>query len=412
MCLLFFLSLWGPVGVNKVQGQDWGDCLNTYDMPFDVNDDAYDYGWTSVLYSNHDAGSARDITSLSIRMTTKKNLDPSNNDFEWNFEDCSIWMRHTTKAYYSDAKSSDYPVSDYNNWTKVWDNGTMSFYDEDKTYTFDLNGTGGQDQFAYNGDDHIEVLIEHRNTDGDDKYDDDYLGFARDEENGTSSPDDLVGKYGHSDQSWSDAKSNVNRDYYKLMIPELYNGDGTTCQATPLPIELVEFSARRIRDGVKLAWKTASETNNDYFTIERKAAGEAWEPIAKVDGAGDSNSALHYGITDEDPLKERGYYRLKQTDFNGEYSYSDTRTVAPQQPPGEPVRIRSVPSEEVVYIETKKGWGDAEIRIRDMTGRVLDPPVQRSDRHSKIRTDRLPKGVYAIRVRENGWVVRDKFAVR
>ncbi len=411
----FFLLL-SILGVLKgMQGysQDWGDCLNTYDMPFDVNDERYDYGWSSALYSSHDAGNARDITSISIRMTTKKNPDPDNGDFEWKFKDCYIWMRHTTKKYYSDANSSDYPVSDYSNWTKVWDNGTMSFYDEGKTYTFDLNGTGGQDEFVYNGDDNIEVLIEHRNTDGDDKYDDDYLGFARDEQNGTSSPDDLVGKYGHSDLDWADAKSNVNRDYYKLMISELYNGDGTTCEATPLPIELIEFSAQWAGDVVKLAWETASETNNDYFTIERKAAGESWESIAKVDGAGDSNSSLHYGITDENPLKERGYYRLKQTDFNGENSYSGTRTVAPQETPADPVQIRSVPAEEAVYIEAKKGWGDLEIRIRTMTGRVVVPQImQRSDRHRKIRTDRLPKGIYVIRVRGNGRVLRDKFAVR
>ena len=100
-----------------------------------------------------------------------------------------------------------------------------------------------------------------------------------------------------------------------------------------LPIELVDFSAL-LKDSrtVDLAWQTASEKNNDYFTIERSTDGKNWTIIQEVKGAGNSNSVLNYET--EDVLMEKGiyYYRLKQTDFDGAFTYSDIRAVAVNNP--------------------------------------------------------------------------------
>ena len=96
---------------------------------------------------------------------------------------------------------------------------------------------------------------------------------------------------------------------------------------SPLPIVLLNFNASLNNRKVDLTWQTASEHNNDYFTIEKSEDGEHFEPIANIDGAGNSNSLLSYSTIDPNPANGYTYYRLKQTDFDGAFDYSEIRSV-------------------------------------------------------------------------------------
>jgi hypothetical protein len=88
--------------------------------------------------------------------------------------------------------------------------------------------------------------------------------------------------------------------------------------ATPLPITLTRFYANcQGSDKVDLTWVTASEINNDYFTLERSEDGIIWEAFDMIQGAGNSSSELTYKSTDYNPFSGITYYRLTQTDFNG-----------------------------------------------------------------------------------------------
>ena len=90
-----------------------------------------------------------------------------------------------------------------------------------------------------------------------------------------------------------------------------------------LPIELLSFNAVVMdKSRVNLNWQTASEINNDYFTIERSNNGIDWEELKNIDGAGNSSTLLNYSSMDSNPFSGTSYYRLKQTDFDGKYSYS------------------------------------------------------------------------------------------
>lgn len=94
---------------------------------------------------------------------------------------------------------------------------------------------------------------------------------------------------------------------------------------TILPIELLDFKAEYIdkSTGVKLTWTTASEINNDYFTVERSQDGKSWQAIKELNAAGQSRIVRNYQTYDPHPFTGINYYRLKQTDFNGSSSYSD-----------------------------------------------------------------------------------------
>ena len=98
-----------------------------------------------------------------------------------------------------------------------------------------------------------------------------------------------------------------------------------------LPIELVSFTGYNNGSVNILNWTTASELNNDYFTVERSFDGENFIPIGVVEGAGNSNTLLNYTLTDSNPQIGNNYYRLKQTDYDGKYTYSQIINIPVQQ---------------------------------------------------------------------------------
>lgn len=120
--------------------------------------------------------------------------------------------------------------------------------------------------------------------------------------------------------------------------PSIYPGifdwrfsSATTCDRTPatitnicpLPITLLNFAAKYIGPKtVLLDWSTASEVNNDYFTIQRSNDGIHFTDILIVSGAGNSNNINLYNAEDNNALDGISYYRLKQTDYDGHFSYS------------------------------------------------------------------------------------------
>lgn len=114
-----------------------------------------------------------------------------------------------------------------------------------------------------------------------------------------------------------------NNDYFTI--------GSTNLTTTPLPIELVSFNGSYEQPVVVLDWKTASELNNDYFTIERSASGVQFEELGKVPGAGTTSQPRSYSFVDASPFPKQTYYRLKQTDYDGASEYSEIIRVETSQ---------------------------------------------------------------------------------
>jgi hypothetical protein len=100
------------------------------------------------------------------------------------------------------------------------------------------------------------------------------------------------------------------------------NGPGIPNQTVScsfaLPVELLSFQYQHKDKGVELSWETATETQNDFFTIERSYDGLVWEAIHKVEGAKYSTSLQNYSFLDYPKTNKTViYYRLKQTDLDG-----------------------------------------------------------------------------------------------
>lgn len=85
-----------------------------------------------------------------------------------------------------------------------------------------------------------------------------------------------------------------------------------------LPVSLASFTESCVDNQPHLSWTTATEYNNDYFTIERSSDAEQWEKIGTVRANGNSTTASNYEWVDQNPLTNIAYYRLSQTDFDGQ----------------------------------------------------------------------------------------------
>ena len=94
-----------------------------------------------------------------------------------------------------------------------------------------------------------------------------------------------------------------------------------------MPIELVYFEAYNSGDQVYFKWQTASELNNDYFTIECSTDAEDFESLATIQGSGTTNYTVDYDYQYRLNYVGTMYYRLKQTDYDGSSTYSKTEAV-------------------------------------------------------------------------------------
>jgi hypothetical protein len=100
------------------------------------------------------------------------------------------------------------------------------------------------------------------------------------------------------------------------------------CGTIMVPVEWQRFDAFRESSGVRCNWQTATEQQNDFFTVLRSSDMNTWESIGELDGAGNSVVLNSYTFFDPKPLSGTSYYRIKQTDFNGQTDYSEIRAVS------------------------------------------------------------------------------------
>jgi Secretion system C-terminal sorting domain len=174
---------------------------------------------------------------------------------------------------------------------------------------------------------------------------------------------------------------------------------------TPLPIELLDFTAKLSNAAIDLRWTTASELNNDFFTIERlNEEDDIFIQIGAVKGSGTINEIRSYQVYDFAPRAGKNYYRLKQTDLDGQYSYSKI-VMVDYQGPDELVGIYPNPTtQETITIEVKrlKPGQQVPVQIRSTLGVQAFSKVFTADSNGNIdaliRVDKWAQGLYLIQI--------------
>lgn len=162
-----------------------------------------------------------------------------------------------------------------------------------------------------------------------------------------------------------------------------------------LPIELVNFSAYLTNhNSVKLDWETVSEISNDFFVIERSVNGVNWESVIKIDGAGNSSALLQYSTQDENPYDGTSYYRLKQIDFNGDFTYSPIKRIYIDKLKKEPL-IYPNPTAGDFVIDLGVKYKSVTVNILDINRKVIQTHSFHESQLLNLKLEE-PRGVYSV----------------
>jgi hypothetical protein len=174
---------------------------------------------------------------------------------------------------------------------------------------------------------------------------------------------------------------------------------------TIFTIELATFSADWGDNGARLYWATESETDNDFFSVERCVDGLNFELIAEINGAGNSREYNGYEYNDGADLQkyEWIYYRLKQTDFDGKFSYSDLVVLQGQNNKrDEPVHVYPNPAKDIFNVALNGLVNDAEVAVFDIIGQlIIKKQVKAESQILTFNSNNWEAGIYII-VIKNG----------
>jgi hypothetical protein len=252
---------------------------------------SWKYTYSQNIYYKSEINQAGNITELA---------------FEYNGSvstifDIDVYLGHTTKSSFSSTT----------NWISYSDlnlvyNGNYSVSNSVGWYSITFSTP-----FYYNNSDNLVIAVREKTS------------AVQSSSTEFYTEDGVVNRVltYYDDVSVPNPVSPPTAKYHSKWVPSLR----LKIEQPPvaLPIELLYFKGSKYNSENILHWSTASEDNNDYFTIEKTKDGMAWEIIDKEPGAGNSSNQLYYSSVDENVESIINYYRLKQTDYDGKFKYSD-----------------------------------------------------------------------------------------
>jgi hypothetical protein len=167
---------------------------------------------------------------------------------------------------------------------------------------------------------------------------------------------------------------------------------------TPLPISLLSFTAMLAGSSTKLQWVTASERNNDYFTIERSPDGITYTTIAQIKGAGNSDSRIIYDATDNNPLFGVSYYRLKQTDIDGTSTISSLVGISRANKASIPVKVISSGAGQISIAWETATTNVIVVQVYNLLGQqVYETKLPAAESAGSITLDQtFNQGIYLV----------------
>ena len=167
----------------------------------------------------------------------------------------------------------------------------------------------------------------------------------------------------------------------------------------PLPITLLDFKATLVDDRVRLDWVTTAEINNDYFLIEKTLDGKAFETIGKVEGSGNSSTRKSYEYFDFNPSINYSYYRLRQVDFDGQYSYSPLVAISYQ--PLFEFSMYPNPASTVVHLKLGKDsqGKPLSIKLKNLEGRIMKEWYFENTSSVPLSIEGIDTGLYIMELK-------------
>ncbi len=173
----------------------------------------------------------------------------------------------------------------------------------------------------------------------------------------------------------------------------------------PLPVELMSFTGN-CSEGLKtLNWATASELNNDYFTVEHSINGFEFSEVEVVDGNGTSINTINYALSVRESDPNFVYYRLKQTDFDGATDYSDVIFVPCENTVADQVVVYPIPADDVLNIHFLNDFeGEITLTLIDLLGKEVLSRKTKKELGVDVQfsVDTLSNGNYMLHIESAG----------
>ena len=219
-------------------------------------------------------------------------------------------------------------------------------------------------------------------------------------EEGNDNPFALLGT-GIADQK----RVKIGDDWYRERdFSDVINGFGVS---SLLPIELAYFQAKGKERFIQLEWQTEVEINNAFFEVEHSRNGKDFKAIAYLEGAGTSTRALNYQFQHKTPVQGVNYYRLKQTDFDGAFSYSLIETVEYQTPSNPSVKVYPNPVSERFTITHNSEEEVSDIQLFSVLGQQVVGRWMQEQTSYTLPANLLP-GQYILRMTAGAqqWIER------
>jgi hypothetical protein len=164
---------------------------------------------------------------------------------------------------------------------------------------------------------------------------------------------------------------------------------------TTLPVSWLSFDAEKQSDRVLLNWSTASEQNTKDFEVLHSTDANNWTTLGTRLAAGNSNTIRQYSFTHSSPLKNSvyNYYRIKQNDLDGQFSYSKIVSIIYNEP-GADIMAYPNPASDKVTVFTST---DEDVRLVNLAGSIVWRAKLTAGRH-EVNVAHLPRGVYMLQV--------------
>jgi hypothetical protein len=186
-----------------------------------------------------------------------------------------------------------------------------------------------------------------------------------------------------------------------------------------LPITLIEFTAKAEGKKVRLDWVTGTEENNDFFTMERSLDGKNFEQVFTKKGAGNSKVNLYYFGYDTKPYTGISYYRLKQTDFDGKFAYSDivsVKVVGEQMSAEMDVQVYPNPvTNQLIHVDLKaQNNGTYTMHMVNEIGQEVFADtyeVVAGENKFEIQLPTVVTGIYMLEIRNQNEMLIDRVKV-
>ncbi|MEI9957113.1 MAG: T9SS type A sorting domain-containing protein [Ferruginibacter sp.] len=185
----------------------------------------------------------------------------------------------------------------------------------------------------------------------------------------------------------------------------------TFTKGLTLPLTWLTFNATAGTGNVLLNWKTVNEINGNYFDVERSTDGITFTKIGAVNAANNTNTQT-YPFTDNAPLQGISYYRIKQVDKDGKYSYSATIAIrfGKNNPP---VMVYPNPAREIVNILfDKPQQKNSSIELISNSGQAIQIISVDGLQSKQINVSALPSGTYQLRITTGTGVSTQKIIVQ